>query len=47
MIDVVVVSDQMNVEIIGIFCVFEVVNDGVVVELLDGLRAGLIGECLE
>lgn len=43
----VVVCDQVNVEIISIFCVIGVVNEGVVIEFLNGLCAGLIGECLE
>ena len=43
----VVVSDQMNVEIISIFCVIGVVNDGEVVELFDGLAAGLFGPFLQ
>ena len=46
-LNVVVVSDQVNIEILSIFPVVGVVNDGVVVELFYGLRAGLIGECLE
>ena len=46
-LDVVVVCDQMNVEIIGVFCIIGVVNDGVFVELLNGLSSGLIRKSLE
>ena len=46
-LNVVVVSDQVDVDIFSIFTVLGVVNDGVVVELLNGLSVGLIGECLE
>ena len=46
-LNVVVVSDQVSFENFRIFLVIGVVNDGVVVELLNGLSAGLIGECLE
>ena len=47
MLDVVVVSNQMNVEVISIFCVIGVVNEGVLIELLNCLCAGLIGQGLE
>ena len=46
-LNVVVVSDQVGFENLRIFLVIGVVNDGVVVQLLNGLSAGLIGECLE
>ena len=44
---VVVVGDQMNVEIIGIFCIIGVINDDVIVELFNRLCTGLIGQSLE
>ena len=47
MLNVVVVSDQMNVEIISISCVVGVINDGEVVELFDGATAGLLGQLLQ
>ena len=46
-LNVVVVSDQVSFENFRIFLVIGVVNDGVVVELLNCLSAGLIGEYLE
>ena len=47
MLYVVVVGDQMNVEIIGIFCIIGVINDDVIVELFNRLCTGLIGQSLE
>ena len=41
-LNVVVVSDQVNIEILSIFSVVGVVNDGVVVELFDGAFAGFL-----
>ena len=46
-LNAVTVCDQVNVDFISIFCIIGVVNDGVVVELLNGLCLVLIGECLE
>ena len=46
-LNVVVVSDQVNIEILSIFPVVGVVNDGVVVELFDGTFAGFFGYFLE
>ena len=46
-LNVVVVSDQVNIEILSIFPVVGVVNDGVVVELFDGAFAGFFGYFLE
>ena len=46
-LNAVAVLDQVNVDVINIFCIIGVVNDGVVVELLNGLCLGLVGECLE
>ena len=45
--DVVVVSNQMNVKVISIFWVIGVVNEGVVIEFLNCLSGVLIGKCLE
>ena len=45
-LNVVVVSDQMSFEILGVFPVVGVVNDGVVAELFDCATAGLLGQLL-
>ena len=45
-LNVVVVGDQMEVDILGIFCVVGIVNNGVLIELLNGLPAGLPGQFL-
>ena len=46
-LDVVVVGDQVKVEIVIIFCTIGVVNDGVMIELLNGLLGGFARQCLE
>ena len=46
-LDVVVVGDQVKVEIVSIVCIIGVVNDGVMIELLNGLLGGFARQCLE
>ena len=43
----VVVGDQVNVEILCIFPVKRIVDDGVFVELFDGVFAGFFGQFLD
>ena len=46
-LNVIVVSDQIDVDFFGIFCVIGIVNNGVLIEFLNGLPAGLSGQFLQ
>ena len=47
MLNVIVVSDQVKLEVISNFCIFGIVNKGVLIEFLNGLPAGLSGQFLQ